>query len=120
MNLTDLIGSGTGYIGTVTGPIGTQTTLRPSLKIGFNQSMLSPTHVECSSVFRSQETGTDKFPSIHAKFQQFFLLFSTSLANVAFSLVNLRNVFGLIASGVNTDASTWLLQSDLFRMYSQT
>ena len=45
---------------------------------------------------------------------------SISLASVALSLVNLQNVFLLIASGVNTDASTWLLPSDLFHTYSQT
>ena len=42
---------------------------------------------------------------------------SISLVTVAFSLVNLRNVFQLTASGVNTDASTWLLPLDLFRTY---
>ena len=49
-----------------------------------------------------------------------FSFVSISLARVAFSLVNLRNVFQLTASSVNTDASTWLLPSDLFRTYSQT
>ena len=34
-------------------------------------------------------------------------------------MVSLRNVFRLIASAVNTDASTWFLPSDLFRTYSQ-
>ena len=39
---------------------------------------------------------------------------------VAFSLVNLQNIFQLITSGVNTDASTWLLPSDLFHINSKT
>ena len=82
-------------------------------------SMQSPTHIECSSVFPFQETGTNTFSSSQARFQQFFPR-SVSLARAAFSLVNLRSVFRLIASGVNTDASTWLLPSDLFRTYSQT
>ena len=47
----------------------------------------------------------------------FFCLFVFFLARVAFSLVNLRNVRQLTASGVNTNASTWLLLSDLFRTY---
>ena len=38
----------------------------------------------------------------------------------SFSLVNLQNIFPLIASGVNTDASMWLLPLDLFCTYSQT
>ena len=42
------------------------------------------------------------------------------LMRVAFSLVNLSNVFQLTTSGVNTDASTWLLPSDLLHTYSQT
>ena len=78
------------------------------------------TYIECSSVFfPSQETETDVFSSSYAKFQQFFPL-SISLARVAFSLVNLQNVFQLIISGGNIDASTWLLLSDLFHTYSQT
>ena len=87
------------------------------------ESMQSPTHIECSSVFPSQETGTlYTFSSSHAKFKLFFFffLFSISIARVAFSLVSLRNVFPLIASGVNTDISTWFLPSDVFRTYSQT
>ena len=44
--------------------------------------------------------------------------FIISLARVAFSLVNLRKVFPLVASGENT--GTWLLQSDLFPTYLQT
>ena len=43
-----------------------------------------------------------------------------SLPRVAFSLVNLQNVFQLISSGVNTDVSTWLLPLDLFCTYLQT
>ena len=84
-----------------------------------SESMQSPTHIECSSVFPSQETGTDTFSSSHPKFKQFFF-FSVSLARVALSLVNLRNVFLLVASAVNACASTWLLPSDLFRTHSQT
>ena len=84
-----------------------------------SESMQSLTQIECSLVFLSQETGTDTFSSGHAKFQQVFNS-SISLARVAFSLVNLQNVFLLIASGVNTDASTWLLPLDLFLTYLQT
>ena len=74
-----------------------------------SESMQSPTHTECSTVFPSQETGTGTF---------FRAMRSSS--RVAFSLVSLRNVFPLIATDVNTDASAWLLPSDLFRTYSQT
>ena len=81
--------------------------------------MQSPTHIGRSLGFLSQETGTETFSSSHAKFQEFFPS-SVSLAMVAISLVNLRNVFPLIASGVKAGASTWLLPSDLFRTYSQT
>ena len=80
--------------------------------------MQSPTHIECSLVFPSQETGTNTFSLSRGKFKQSFLS-SISHARVAFSLANLRNVFQLTASGVNADASTWLLPSDLFRTYSQ-
>ena len=66
--------------------------------------MQSPTHTNCSLVFPSQETGTSTLSSSHVKFQLFF----PSLARVAVSLVNLQEVFQLIASGVNTDVSTWL------------
>ena len=104
----------TDRIGTANGRIGTDTDNR-----SLSHSTQSPTHIECSSVFPSQETGTDTFSSSHAKFKQFFM-FSTSFPMVAFSLVNLRNVFRSIASGVNTDASTWLHPSDLFRTYWQT
>ena len=85
----------------------------PSAVKHFHQSMQSPTHIECSWGFLSQETGTNTFSSSHAKFQQFFP-WSISLARVAFSLVNPWNVFPLC-----TDASTWLLPSDLFRTYSR-
>ena len=80
------------------------------------QSMQSPTHIECSPVFLSQETGTNAFFSSHAKIKQFFP-WSISLARVAVSLVSLQNIFQLITSGVNTDASTWLLLLGLF-LYS--
>ena len=43
---------------------------------------------------------------------------SVSLDSVAFSLVGLQNVFQLTTSGMKTDASSWLLSSDLFRTYS--
>ena len=89
--------------------------VNPSL----SESMQSPKHIECSSVFPSQETGTNTFSSSQAKFQQLFT-WSISLARVAFSLVNLRNVFQLITSVVNTDASTWLLPSEFFHTYWQT
>ena len=46
--------------------------------------------------------------------------FSVSHERVAVSLVNLQNVFRLIASGVKTDASTWSLLSNLFRTYWPT
>ena len=82
-----------------------------------SESMQSPTYIECSSVFPSQETETDTFSFSHAKFQQLlFFSLSISLAGVAFSLVNFLNIFQLIAS----DDSTWLLPSELFRTYSQT
>ena len=42
---------------------------------------------------------------------------SVCLARVAFSLINLPNVFQQIASCINTDASTWLLPLDLFHAY---
>ena len=69
-------------------------------------------------VFPSQKSGTDTFSSSHAKFQQ-FVPSSISLASVAFSLVNLQNIFQLVTSGLKTDASTWSLPSDLFRTNSQ-
>ena len=81
--------------------------------------MQSPTHIECSSGFLSQEITTDTFSFCRAKFKQFFPL-SISLERVASSLVKFQNVFLLIASVVNTDASTWLLPSDLFRICLQT
>ena len=40
-----------------------------------SESVQSPTHIECSSVFPSQETGTDAISSSHAKFKQFFMFF---------------------------------------------
>ena len=42
--------------------------------------------------------------AMDAKFQHFFTL-STSIMRLAFSVVNLQNVFQLTASGVNTDTS---------------
>ena len=77
--------------------------MRFTLNQSLSESMQVPTHIAWSSVFPSQETGTDTCSSSHAKFQQVFPL-SISLARVAFSLVNLQNIFPLIASGVNTDA----------------
>ena len=73
------------------------------------------THVECSSVFPSQYIFFEpcEVPTV-------FFLLSISLTRAVFSVVNLRNVFQPIASGVNTDASTWLLSSGLFCTYSQT
>ena len=83
------------------------------------ESMQSPTYIECSSVFPSLETRTDDtFSSNYAMFNSFSFL-SISLARVAFSWVNLQNIFQMIASDVNPNASTWLLLSDLFRTYSQ-
>ena len=59
----------TDRIGTVTGRIGTQITVRLSRKIDLvSESMQSPTHIERSSVFPPQETGTDTFFSSNAKF----------------------------------------------------
>ena len=84
-----------------------------------SESMQSATHIECSSVFPFQETRTDTFSLSHAKFHQFFPV-SLSLAGVALSLVNLQNVCQLIASGVNTDASKFLLPLNLFHINSQT
>ena len=88
-----------------------------------SESMQLPTHIECSSGFLSQETGTDTFSLSHEKFQQFFP-WSTSLARLNFfgggGGGGRASPFPLIASGVNTDASTWLLPSDLFRTYLQT
>ena len=82
-----------------------------------SDSMQSLTHIKRSSGFLSQETGTNTFSLSHAKFQQIFL--AIFLAREAFSLFNLQNIFPLIASGVSTDTSTWLLPIDLFRTYSQ-
>ena len=103
-------------IGTETGRIGTHRTIVRLFAVNrsLSESMQSST-LSVLRFFSSQEIGTNTFSLSHAKFQQFFLL-SISLATVAFSLVNLQ----LIASGVNTDASTWLLLSDLFRTYSKT
>ena len=121
--VTDRIGTATDHIGTVPGRIGTQTTVRLSRKIDLYQSLQLPAHTVFFG-FPSQETGTDTFSSrSNAKLKQFVCLFfflSISPARVAISLVNFRNVFQLIVSGVNTDASTWLLPPDLFRTYSQT
>ena len=116
--VTDRIGTVTDCIGTV---IGRNTDdIMPFVE---NRSLSEPIqssiHIECSSAFPSQETGTGTFSSSRAKCKQFFI-FSISLARVVFSLANLRNVFRLIASGVNTVASIRLLLSDLFRTYSQT
>ena len=82
--------------------------------------MQSPTHIECSSIFLSQGTKTNTISSTssHAKFQPVFPL-SISLARIAFSLVNLRNVFRLIASGVNTEASAFYMVTSV-RLVSYT
>ena len=82
-----------------------------STPFAVNQSLSES--IQPPTNFLFQETGTDTFSSSHAKLQQFFPL-SISLVRVAFSLVILWKVFQMIAWGVNTDASTWLLPWYLF------
>ena len=109
----------TDRIGTVTGRIGTQTTVRLSRYTNHYQRLCNRRHtLSVLRFFLPKKPEPIHF--LRAMRTHRFFIFSLSLARVAFSLVNLSNVFRLIASGVNTDASTWLLPSDLFCTYSQT
>ena len=104
--------------------IGAQTTVCPSRNIDLYQSLCNRRHTLSGVFFRfSFPRNRNRYIFFEPCEVQigffFFFFFPIYLARVAFSLVNLRNVFQLIASGVNTDISAWLLQSYLFRTYSQ-
>ena len=87
---------------TVTDRIGALITVHLSWYINL-RNVVADTH-SLFKVLPFQETGTYIFSWSHAEFQQLFMFFplSISLARIAFSLVNLQNIFQLIASGMNT------------------
>ena len=79
----------------------------------FKQPPLTKHFFLCTKVFfQRNKLGLDK--------GQYPKALHSYSCEVAFSLVNLWNVVLLIASGVNTDASTWLLPLELFCTCSQT
>ena len=102
----------TDCVDTLTGCIGTQTTVHLSRKIYLYQSLRNHQHTLSVLWFFLPQKPLNQYIFFQpCEVQQFFSFIS---------LVNLRNTFQLIASGVNTDASTWLLLLDLFHTYSQT
>ena len=104
-------------IGTVTDRIGTQTTVRLLRKIGLYPSLCNHRHTLNALRYFFPKKPEQIIFFEPREVQTVFHIFSFSCEG---SFVNLRNVFRLIASGVNTDASTWLLPPDWFRTYSQT